>query len=28
LPNQRKIEQVKELSELFSNSDTIIMADY
>ena len=28
MPNQRKIEQVKELSELFSNSDTIIMADY
>ena len=28
MPNQRKIEQVKELSDLFSNSDTIIMADY
>ena len=28
MPNQRKIEQVKELSELFSSSDTIIMADY
>ena len=28
MPNQKKIEQVKELSELFSNSDTIIMADY
>jgi len=28
LPNQKKIEQVKELSDLFSNSDTIIMADY
>ena len=28
MPNQKKIEQVKELSDLFSNSDTIIMADY
>jgi large subunit ribosomal protein L10 len=28
LPNQRKIDQVNELADLFSNSDTIIMADY
>jgi len=28
LPNQRKIDQVNELADLFSSSDTIIMADY
>jgi large subunit ribosomal protein L10 len=28
LPTQRKIEQVEELANLFSNSDTIIIADY
>ena len=28
MPNQRKIDQVNELADLFSNSDTIIMADY
>ena len=28
MPTQRKIEQVEELANLFSNSDTIIIADY
>ena len=28
MPNQRKIDQVNELADLFSGSDTIIMADY
>jgi large subunit ribosomal protein L10 len=28
LPNQKKIDQVNELADLFSNSDTIILADY
>ncbi len=28
MPNQKKIDQVTELADLFSSSDTIIMADY
>ena len=28
MPNQKKIDQVNELADLFSNSDTIILADY
>ena len=28
MPTQKKIEQVEELANLFSNSDTIIIADY